>query len=253
MNGVSPQGMTQQWTKRWCCGEGVNVGNLLAKDLPPAVIQPSGIEPDSDFKGAESYEVDREVLTQGMILLPEDYKIYVTIDGLGLLLTSTLYERDFDMQYTPERSEVDMMKFLTGGAGAMQGLVGCATSGAIGCLSSLGDKVVSLITFGMTSNQNPDPVTVKDPDDTMGAQSTGFTASRAAEVTKNTGVYGFYQEIPYGSYYTSYVKGGLTKAPPLDMQTVATMVGRAKFCLVRKGVDETQIMQLCEPYAASEN
>lgn len=252
LNGISPQGMAQKWTKKWCCGEGVNVGTVIARNFPPLTAPAGGIEPDGDYLGAESYGVDQEVLQKGMILLPEDFNVYVTIDELGLALTSTLYERDFDTQYTPERSEANIMDFLKKGVGVMQKIYGCSSTAGLGCAKALGQEVASLITFGMAGNDNPDPVTAKDPDDVMGATSTGFTSMRAAEATKTSGAYGFYQEIPYGSYFTSYTKGGLTKAPPLDAHTVATMVGRAKFCLIRKGIDESNVKQLCEPYATPE-
>jgi len=249
LNGVSDQGMAQQWTKRWCCGEGVQVGVVAVPDFPPSTINSSGIEPDTDFRGAESYEVDQTVLERGMLLFPEKFDVlYSSIDEqFGLILTTTLFERDFDMQYTPDKNETDISGFLEKGVGVMSNIVSCASTGGLKCAKALGEKVASLLTLGLTSNESADPVTVRDRDDVFGVASVSFTSREAADATSATGVYPFSQEIPGdGSYYVSFSKS-IVPPPPLDSRarTVATMIGRSRFCLVRKGLEEAEILQLC--------
>lgn len=249
LNGVSDQGMAQQWTKRWCCGEGVQVGIVAVPDFPPSTINPNGIEPDTDFRGAESYEADQTVLERGLLLFPEKFDVlYSSIDEqFGLILTTTLFERDFDMQYTPDKNETDINAFLEKGVGFMSNIVSCASTGGLGCAKALGEKIASLLTLGLTSNQPADPVTVRDRDDVFGVASTSFTSREAADATSATGAYPFSQLIPGdGSYYVSFSKS-IVPPPPLDSRarSVATMHGRSRFCLVRQGLGEAEILQLC--------
>ena len=249
LNGISPQGLAQQWTKKWCCGEGVNVGRFPVPDFPPAQVPLSGKEPDADFTGSEDLTVDRQTTEGGWILLPGESAQFVPIDGLGLTLTSTLFERDFDMQYTPAESEANVAKFLQAGLGTVKNIVGCGTSsGGLGCAKALGESVAGLIGLFFGSGGSPDPIVAQDPDDVMGAVSTAFTQESASKATAATGAYAFAQEIPNGTYYVTF-PAGLEPKPPLNskMRVVATMVGRARFCLVRKGLEEARVGQLCRP------
>jgi hypothetical protein len=250
LNGVSTQGMAQQWTKRWCCGEGVNVGVLSVPGFPPKSIHPSGIEPDNDFRGAEDYEVDMTVSERGMLLFPEKYEsLYSSVDEkFGLVLTSTLFERDFDMEYTPEKNESDVFGLIEKGAGFMANIVSCSSTGGLGCAKALGEKVAAMLTFGLAGNAAADPVTVKDRDDVSGVASMSFTSQEAASLTGANGAFAFSQEIPGdGSYFVSFPKS-LVPPPALDSpaRSVATMTGRARFCLIRKGLEENEILQICK-------
>ncbi len=249
LNGVSTQGMAQQWTKRWCCGEGVNVGVLSVPSFPPKIVQPSGIEPDNDFRGAEDYDVDVTVSARGMLLFPEKYdSLYSPVDErFGLVLTATLFERDFDMEYTPKKNETDVFGLIEKGAGFMANIVSCSSTGGLGCAKALGEKVAAMLTFGLAGNAAADPVTVKDRDDVSGVASMSFTSQEAAGLTSAQGAIAFSQEIPGdGSYFVSFPKS-LVPPPALDSpaRSVATMTGRARFCLVRKGLEEAEVLQLC--------
>jgi len=249
VNGASDQGMAQQWTTRWCCGEGVQVGIVAVPDFPPDTVDATGVEPDTDFRGAESYEADQAVLERGLLLFPERFDaLYASIDEqFGLILTTTLFERDFDMEYTPDSNEADINAFLEKGVGFTSKIVGCASSGGMGCAKALGEGLASLLTLGQGLNESPDPVTVRDRDDVFGVASISFTRREAADATSATGAFAFSLLLPGDdSYFVSFPKS-IVPPPPLDSRarSVATMHGRSSFCLVRQGLEEAEILQLC--------
>lgn len=272
-NGISVKGMDESWTKKWCCGEGVVVDsynwNLIPNKAPAA-----GLEPDNDFTGSEDPSIDQDVLGAGYIVLPETFNDSVIIDQHGMTLTATLFERDFDMKYTPTKNAQDIGDLVQGTLGVVGEIMQCTASGKLtdkDCNKKIGGKVLEVFTTGALTvlttgfadvissffggSNKPADVIVKDTDDVYGIASVGFTPNQAAANTGQNGAYGFFFRYPVANstaveYHTSYV-GSIHPPPAPDSPSrkVANMVARANFCLVRKGVDESKVKQLCSPYS----
>lgn len=211
------QGMPLAWTSQWCCGEGIDVkkGQTV-------------VEPDAN----------------GLTILPGAGNDFAEIDTkLGLNMTVTLMERDYDITVVQDEADALTTAIAIGGkvAGAIGGCVG---SGGFGCLASIGAALKGVIEDLLDLSKQPTTVTVNDPDDFQGADSWGITAMDAYSSTASNGAYGFYMDMP-----TTIWKSCLGVIPcPVGAGVPTTMQVRVYFCLYREGMPESDIKKVCSPY-----
>ena len=266
IHGVSTEGgELHDWTKKWCCGEGLQVGRYSIPNLPTRV-KPEGVEPDLDFRGAEDPAIDRKIRREGYIIFPEqplmrDNFFQAINRKSGLLFTSSLFERDFDMKYTPKKSEDTVSGMLKKLTGPMQTFVQCGISMDPSCAGTLAKTFAGVVHGSMGDyfgTDRPNDVTVHDRDDVFGIAGMSLPSAGAEWLTRKNGVYGFFFDYPpetedgrdFDVTYTgSYVPPPKPWSPVCK---IANMVARAKFCLVRKGVDTASIKDLCKPYSHQE-
>lgn len=227
------QGIPNSATSRWCCGEKVDVA---AGD---------NYEPDTDYSGEEAPGVIASLkIGAGVKAFPVAAVTHETIDReLGLAMVVTLMEQDKSAKVTSAANELEMSKALGTGSAVLGTVFGCAASGGtFGCLLGVANAMKSVIEFTFGAIQTPPaPVTVDDPDDFMGTNAWAIDRVSAKFRTTNTGVYPFYLiELPTKQWtLCSVVPCGV------GWGKMATMRVRLDFCLVREGIAESKVKQLC--------
>ena len=266
-HGISKDGgELHDWTKKWCCGEGLLVGRYSIPNLPTQV-KPEGVEPDLDLRGAEDPAIDQKIRKEGYIIFPEqplmrDNLFQHINKESGLLFTSALFERDFDMKYTPKKSEDTILGMLKKLTGPMQTFVKCGISMDPSCAGSLAKEFAGVVHGSMGDyfgTARPNDVTVHDRDDVFGIAGMSLSSAEAKQLTRQNGVHGFFFNYPIrtkGASYFDVTYTGSYVPPPKPWSPackVANMVARAKFCLVRKGVDTARIKDYCKPYSLQES
>jgi hypothetical protein len=233
---MTAKGMKEHGTARWCCGDQVIV--KAGKDY----------EPDDDTCAEEFPSALKDLQNRGLSVFPAVQGKFAPIDGdLGLAVTITLMERDFEVTITPE-NEADAVKTaLELGVTTIGTVAGCAGSGGFGCLLSIGGVMKQVIEKLFDLSQTPAPITGKDPDDYMGTNIWTITRYEARVKTSTNGTYAFQlPEIP-----VPYMKSCLGWTPcPAGAGVPVTMRVRPYFCLVREGLPENDIKKLCTPYTS---
>ncbi len=229
------QGAPIVYSTRWCCGERVDVkaGQF--------------VEPDKDTAFEENPLAINDLLAHGLTVFPgiSTTKADVIDRKLGLSMSATLMERDFSLAITPANS-VDAMGEVFGLGVAVVGAVsGCAGTGGLGCLMSIGGamkKVIETI-FGLSQGESK-PVHVNDPDDLMGSGVWAITRKQAQAKTSDDGAYGFWFPVP-----SDYLSSCMGVIPCTTSATIpVTMRAKLYFCLHRDGVPESKLAQVCAPY-----
>ncbi len=232
------QGAPYVYTTRWCCGERVDVK------------AGQSIEPDSDTDFEEDPLAIDDLLKKGLTIFPSLVSSPSTSTDVidrkyGLSMTATLMERDFSRAITlgSQADPLGTMVKLTGSvAGAISG---CAGSGGLGCLMSIGNAIKNVVEsiFGL-SQGSATPVHVDDPDDLMGSGVWGITRLQAQSKTANDGAYGFWFPVP-----TDIVSSCMGAMPCTTATSIpVTMRAKLRFCLVRDGIPESKVAKLCAPY-----
>ena len=224
------QGAKADASAQWCCGEGVDVKKGDFK------------EPDYDYYGEEEWGQDEDILDHGLKVWPDQGPDYIDVE-YGLAMNVTLWERDYKAEIMPDEVEggSDLEKSLKAGGKIAQAFITCAGTGGIGCVAGIATGVIGAI-FGLDSS--PDPIPVPDPDDFQGTNTWYITHYDAGRKTKMTGAYGFWFEMP--TLYDITCLGWQPCYP--EEGFTATMRAKVYFCLVREGVPESQIKNVCEPY-----
>lgn len=226
------QGIPLQATSRWCCGEKIDVA------------AGANVEPDGDQSGEENPALIPVMQAAGLTAFPVASGVtHAQIDrDLGLAMTVTLMERDGTAVMPPDKNELEMSKVLGTSSAVIGTVYGCAASGGAGCLLGVASAMKSVIEFIFGQTQtSPAPVTVDDPDDFMGVDAWAIDRVSAKLRTADTGAYPFYMiEMPTKQWtLCSVIPCGV------GWGKMATMRARLDFCLVREGVAEPQVKQLC--------
>lgn len=225
------QGMPAAWTSQWCCGEEVNVakGNTT--------------EPDSDSRGEENPGQLNNLLANGLTVFPGVGSFDVVDNELGLAMTVSLMERDYDITVVQDQADAFTAAIKSGKA-VVDAVAGCIGSGGAGCLGSIGAAMKTIVEEIFNLSKKPQTVTIDDPDDFEGANAWAITAFEAYSKTSTNGAYAFYMDMP-----TSVMTSCLGWMPcPVGSGVPITMQVRVYFCLYRQGIPEADIQKVCTPY-----
>jgi hypothetical protein len=235
----------------WCCGEKVGPEGEKQWDLAElkdVYLKP--FEPDEDDEGEEHRSQLPTVLSRGFQVFPEQGLNFEVIDqNYGFLLALTLMERDFD------RLELEYEEPALGDVlGLMADLVVGGVTQNWGKLAG-GIKGLAELAY---RQENPESKLrfVEDPDDYIGTDVWRISRDKAKSVTSEDGVYPFWVGMP-SKIWTSYTPGTWVinqktreeheyGTEPHERNS-ATMETIQYFCLVREGVDESRIKDLCSP------
>lgn len=230
VNGITTQGSKEEGQARWCCGERVSVDKGLSW------------EPDTDDAGEEFKAALPQLLQYGLAVFPAMPGQFAAIDeGLGLVLTMTLMERDWTMLVTPEQKMDELGTAIKFGTAVVSTFATCAGTGGIGCLAGFGALLKSAIEdlFGSAKQQ----VEVSDPDDFIGTDVWTISRQEAMEKTSGNGAYAFYIRMPWDVHQGCWVV-------PCGPSTshVLTMQAHVYFVLFREGTTEAEIQNACKTY-----
>ena len=237
VNGQDPGGKARSWTKRWCCGERIDV---KAGKNP--------FEPDTDLNGEESSASQylgslADGSFHGIPVLGElgDFAYIDTKTELSMAVT--LMERDwtntkcFD---TEQVTEFDLAVKLGGAAGGA--IAACVGSFGFGCGAAIAGAVVSIIKTLFSFDPDPICADVADSDDFMGVDGWFISRQQALLKTSGNGAYGFWFDMP-----TTVKKAILPGIIP-PVSVLATMRARLYFCLYREGIPENEVNSRCSNY-----
>lgn len=236
VNGQDPYGGLHAWTKRWCCGERVDVKSN-GKEF----------EPDQDIEGETSTDTQylKSLLNgsfNGITILGEGGDFTVIDNKTDLAMSVTLMERD----WTNEKcfSSTYMSEWeIAAKAGAMVGKVaGGCMAGGFGCGVALVQGIVSYVKDMFALDSGPICIDVPDPDDYMGVNGWSISKEDAELKTNNNGAYAFWFDMP-----TSLTKN-CEPIIPYQSCSIATMRTRVNFCIYREGIQESDINKVCSPY-----
>ena len=243
MNG-SYQGIPNEGTNRWCCGDDIDVS--AGKDF----------EPDSDVTGEENPALIDTIRKKGLKIFPvtPSEKSAVIDRKLGLALTVTLMEEDDKVLVSPKKNENLLSGVFGTAVSTAKGVSSCVTSGGLSCLQSIAGAVMGIIDniFGFLKD-DPPPVEVKDKDDFMGSAHWAIDRTKAAFKTYKTGTYPFFMDNVPERYWVGEPCDRQLGWWPCrsDGKFYQTMRVKLFFCLVRDGVPEKDIGRLCNPKNAT--
>ena len=239
LNGVDGYGAPRNWTKRWCCGDNVDVKSGKS------------YEPDADSSGEENPWGLTKLRNHGLTIMPSVYAPPTVTSSeidkkLGLAVTVTLMERDWSKQVKLDDVQAAMDSAM-GTAGSVIGAIStCVGSGGIGCLVSVGKAIKALADMVFNLSQSPTYVTVKDADDLQGSDFWAISRAQAQYATDKNGAYGFWFDTPTTSKITCL--GWTPCSVNSPFKAYVNMRARLRFCLYREGISESQIKSVCTPY-----
>ncbi len=238
VNGMTDQGSLEHGSARWCCGERVYL------DLG------GGFEPDQDNSGVEPDQpADQDILDHGLTVFPFVQGEFAEIDRkLDLVLSATLMERDWTTTITPEKQAIKLDAIFKIGGEVFKTGVACNSGEITGCFSDIGTTLKSVIDTILDGSQPETPVQVQDPDDLSGTDTWTISRRHAQNMTSPNGVYAFWFDVPT-TYTTSC--GNVQPCGPANSY-IMTMRANLYFCLVREGVTETEVTELCSPSKAEQ-
>ena len=231
-NGMTSQGALHHWTNRWCCGEQVDVK------------QGKNIEPDQDSRGEEYPTQLQNLLNNGLTVFPVVPGQFAEIDkDLGLAMTVSLMERDWDRTLTPEEQANYLDAAFKVGGAVVGAVASCVGSLGLGCLLAIGGAMKTVVETAYDLSQTGTPVQVQDADDHQGTDIWAITRNEAVLKTAANGAYAFWFDMP-----TTYWKTCFGWSPcPVGTGVPITMRARLTFCLYREGIPDNQIKKVCTP------
>jgi hypothetical protein len=234
-NGITSKGALEHDSSRWCCGESVD--KKKGYDY----------EPDTDSFGEEQPLLLNNLLNIGLTIWPAAGLSAEIDTKLGLVVNTTLMERDYDATITVEE-EADALEAAFKIGGKVTGAVaGCVSSGGIGCLVSIGSTIKGVIEDILGLSSSGKTVTVNDPDDFQGTDFWAISAGDAAFQTSSNGAYPFYfAELPTDAKaFCTWIPCNPGQGYPVHMRV------KPYYCLCREGMSNSEIHQYCAPSKAT--
>ena len=236
VNGQEDLGDLHSWTKKWCCGEHVDV-EAHGKEF----------EPDGDISGEESggpaYLSSLLNGTFNGIPVVGEGGDFVVIDSkTELAMSLTLLERDYanTQCFSDYVSEYEIA--VKAGTLIAKVVAGCGAASVVGCGVALVQGMISFISDMFALDDDPICVNVPDPDDFMGVNGWSISRAEAQFKTSVNGAYAFWFDMP------TLVKYKLLPYIPNPVKVVATMRVRPRFCFYREGIPDNDIKKVCSPY-----
>lgn len=233
VNGMTANGMKEAGTTRWCCGGHVNV--KAGKDF----------EPNQDVDFEEYPQQLKDLRDNGLTIFPSIPNKFAEVDrDLGLIITVTLMERDKD-KVIPAMQESELTSIFKVGGTIGGAISTCVGTGGIGCLTSIGMAMKTIIETIFDLMKPAPPATATDPDDFMGTDVWAITRYEAKYRTDTNGAYAFCFDMPT-TFYQGWPAGfGPTK---IKYAFPATMRVRLYFCLYRENTPASEIKKACSAY-----
>jgi hypothetical protein len=235
-NGLTSKGMLEQGSSRWCCGEGVDIK------------KGDNYEPDKISFGEEHPLLLNSIRNTGLAIWPSVAGLSAEIDTkLGLGVSTTLMERDYDVTITVEDEADAIEAALKTSTKVVATVASCAGSGGLGCLISIGSTIKEIIYDIVNLSKPSKTITVNDPDDFQGMDFWAITASDAASRTAANGAYPFYLwEMPTDvGWFCTWIPCNVGQGFPRYMRI------KPYYCLCREGMSDSEIKQHCAPSNAN--
>ena len=127
INGMHKAGDLVTGTIQWCCRE-----------------SPGDWEPDQDSLGEEHPENLQYIIDHGFVIFPSNQTLYAPIDYQGLLVTTTLMERDFTVT-TKITNDMSAYEAAFKIGGSIHNVASGCASGGPGCIISMGKEIKNII------------------------------------------------------------------------------------------------------------
>lgn len=228
INGMGDLGDLNFGTAHWCCGDGMDTA-----------IENEKYEPDEDTTGEEFPNRLSILQKYGLTVWPAFSGKYAPIDAeKGLLVSASLFERDWKAKVYPSEKEPDIGDAFSKGGQLAEAFVNVVGGGGSSDgLKAIGKFLISFLDSLFASE--PEPIEVDDPDDYSGTDIWAITEQEAISRTANNGAYPFSIDVPMTFDIVECVYYPCPEGYPSKIRV------RLNLCLVREGLDENSIQELC--------